>query len=64
MGIREYTCDEHWVMCEIAESLHRTPETIQTKKQSLSYINKMYIPMSIIVVMLAEKNGNDLDWQK
>ena len=27
MGIKECTCDEHWVMFGIVESLYRVPET-------------------------------------
>lgn len=27
MGIKEYTCDEHWMMYGIVELLYRTAET-------------------------------------
>ena len=27
MGIKEGTCDEHWVLCVSDESLNSTPET-------------------------------------
>ena len=27
MEIKEYPCDDHWVMYEISESLHCMPET-------------------------------------
>ena len=44
MGIKEGTCDEHWVLYVCDESLNSTPETNKRNNQKNKRIAKTCIP--------------------